>query len=243
MIQRSIKIRYQKGIQVSEIPKLKMHQDLKNLLSPFFSNKNNPWCLLCFIEDMLGRAIKTLSQKVPAALLQRPMAVDTNGLLKALGAVVDAASIPTQEKESLMSFVEAQNHLHVGPKSEGIVSILEDMKMKARDDLNTMITTEKESLHSFLMLKQSLEMQIAADQKEMEQAKLVKAGAQQEKATAEADLEGTQKDWDPMSLSEKRELHVQILCVCVCVLCVQFCRYFHISFILHLYHTCFNVDT
>lgn len=162
----------------------------------------------------MGRAIKTLSQKVPAALLQRPMdTVDSNGLLKALGAVVDAASIPSQEKESLMSFVEAQNHLHVGPKSEGIVSILEDMKMKARDDLNTMITAEKESLHSFLMLKQSLEMQIAADQKEMEQAKLVKAGAQQEKATAEADLEGTQKDRDPLSLSEKREIHVQILCV------------------------------
>ena len=162
---------------------------------------------------MLGRAIKTLSQKVPAALLQRPETVDTNGLLKALGAVVDAASIPTQEKESLMSFV-AQNHLHVGPKSEGIVSILEDMKMKARDDLNMMITAEKESLHSFLMLKQSLEMQIAADQKEMEQAKLVKAGAQQEKATAEADLEGTQKDWNPMSLSEQREIYAYRYYVC-----------------------------
>ena len=103
MIQRSIKIRYQKGIQVSEIPKLKMHQDLKNLLSLFFfwSKKQSmvSWSVsvffVCFIEDMLGRAIKTLSQKVPAALLQRPMAVDTNGLLKALGAVVDAASIPT----------------------------------------------------------------------------------------------------------------------------------------------------
>lgn len=193
---------------------------------------------LCFIEDMLGRAIKTLSQKVPAALLQRPMAVDTNGLLKALGAVVDAASIPTQEKESLMSFVEAQNHLHVGPKSEGIVSILEDMKMKARDDLNTMITTEKESLHSFLMLKQSLEMQIAADQKEMEQAKLVKAGAQQEKATAEADLEGTQKDRDPMSLSEKREIHVQILCVCVCTVSTvlqMFSHIIHFTSIPHMF--------
>ena len=102
MIQRSIKIRYQKGIQVSEIPKLKMHQDLKNLLSLFFLSKKQSmvsWSVsvffVCFIEDMLGRAIKTLSQKVPAALLQRPMAVDTNGLLKALGAVVDAASIPT----------------------------------------------------------------------------------------------------------------------------------------------------
>lgn len=74
------------------------------------------------------------------------------------------------------------------------MSILEDMKMKAREELNSMAVAEKQSLHSFLMLKQSLEMQNSADQKEMDQAKLLKATAQQEKAVAEADLEGTQKD-------------------------------------------------
>jgi len=66
------------------------------------------------------------------------------------------------------------------------VSTLEDMKMKAREELNTMAVAEKQSLHSFMMLKQSLEMQISADQKEMDQAKLLKATAQQEKAVAEA---------------------------------------------------------
>lgn len=74
------------------------------------------------------------------------------------------------------------------------MSTLEDMKMKAREELNTMAVAEKQSLHSFMMLKQSLEMQISADQKEMDQAKLLKATAQQEKAVAEADLEGTQKE-------------------------------------------------
>lgn len=140
--------------------------------------------------EMLGRAIKTLSAKVSPSLLQQK--VDGDVLLKALGAVVDAASIPNKERESLMSFVEAQNY--ISPKSQNIVSVLEDMKMKAREELNTMAMAEKKSLHSFLMLKQSLEMQISADQKEMDQAKLLKATAQQEKAVAEADLEGTQKD-------------------------------------------------
>ena len=88
--------------------------------------------------------------------------------------------------------VEAQNY--ISPKSQNIVSTLEDMKMKAREELNTMAVVEKQSLHSFMMLKQSLEMQISADQKEMDQAKLLKATAQQEKAVAEADLEGTQKE-------------------------------------------------
>ena len=88
--------------------------------------------------------------------------------------------------------VEAQNY--ISPKSQNIVSTLEDMKMKAREELNTMAVAEKQSLHSFMMLKQPLEMQISADQKEMDQAKLLKATAQQEKAMAEADLEGTQKE-------------------------------------------------
>lgn len=140
--------------------------------------------------EMLGRAIKTLSAKVSPSLLQQK--VDGDVLLKALGAVVDAASIPNKERESLMSFVEAQNY--ISPKSQNIVSTLEDMKMKAREELNTMAVAEKQSLHSFMMLKQPLEMQISADQKEMDQAKLLKATAQQEKAMAEADLEGTQKD-------------------------------------------------
>ena len=138
--------------------------------------------------DMLGRAIKTLSKKVTPSLLQEK--IDTNGLLEALGAVVDAAAFP--EKESLMAFVE-NTHIS-GPRSEGIISTLEEMKMKARDELNTMVTEDKKSEHSFLMLKQSLEMQLSADQKEMEQAKLVKSEAQQEKAIAESDLEGSQKD-------------------------------------------------
>ena len=69
--------------------------------------------------DMLGRAIKTLSAKVSPSLLQEK--VDNNVLLKALGAVVDAASIPNKERESLMSFVEAQKY--ISPKSHLLVAL------------------------------------------------------------------------------------------------------------------------
>ena len=47
--------------------------------------------------------------------------------------------------------VEAQNY--ISPKSqniENIVPTLEDMKMKAREELNTMAVAEKQSLHSFM---------------------------------------------------------------------------------------------
>lgn len=172
---------------------LKEAQDLRNKEHKEHQNARSE---LGEASDMLGRAIKTLSAKVHPSLLQQKVDNDNDAaLLKALGAVVDAASIPNKERESLMSFVESQNYIaREGPKSESIVSILEDMKTKARDELNSMATAEKQSLHSFLMLKQSLEMQMSAGRKEMEQTTLVKATAQQEKAVAEADLAGTQQD-------------------------------------------------
>jgi len=151
-------------------------------------------------SDMLGRAIKTLSEKLSgSSLLQQQVEDKTGGLLAALGAVVDAAAFTTNEKHSLMAFVESATHqapevAAYEPKSGGILSVLEDMKSKAREDLNNMVTEEKKSQHSFAMLQQSLQMQIAADKKETEQTKAVKAEAAESKATAEGDLAGSEKD-------------------------------------------------
>eukprot|EP00437_Effrenium_voratum_P069658 CAMPEP_0181486298 /NCGR_PEP_ID=MMETSP1110-20121109/47062_1 /TAXON_ID=174948 /ORGANISM="Symbiodinium sp., Strain CCMP421" /LENGTH=667 /DNA_ID=CAMNT_0023612431 /DNA_START=56 /DNA_END=2055 /DNA_ORIENTATION=+ len=147
-------------------------------------------------SDMLGRAIKTLSEKLPgSALLQETKA---ENLVQALGAVVDAAAFPNGEKQSLMAFVESATQqpevAAYKSKSGGILSVLEDMKAKARDDLNSMVSQEKKAQHSFLMLKQSLEMQISADQKETDQAKAVRSEAAEAKAAAEAALDGSKKD-------------------------------------------------
>mmetsp|Transcript_3979 Transcript_3979/g.6567 ORF Transcript_3979/g.6567 Transcript_3979/m.6567 type:complete len:669 (+) Transcript_3979:60-2066(+) len=147
--------------------------------------------------DMLGRAIKTLSEKLGGtALLQEPGSAAN--LVQALGAVVDAAAFPNHEKQSLMAFVESATAQPAvaayQSKSGGILSTLEDMKEKARDDLTTLISEDKKAQHSYLMLKQSLEMQMAADQKEMDQAKALFAEASEAKATSEADLDGSSKD-------------------------------------------------
>jgi len=150
--------------------------------------------------DMLGRAIKTLSEKLAgSSLLQQQVEEKTGSLLEALGAVVDAAAFTTDEKHSLMAFVESATRqapevAAYEPKSGGILSVLEDMKSKARDNLNTLVSEDKKAQHSFAMLQQSLQMQIAADTKEMEQTKAVKAEASESKATAEGDLTGSEKD-------------------------------------------------
>lgn len=150
--------------------------------------------------DMLGRAIKTLSEKLAgSSLLQQQVEEKTGSLLEALGAVVDAAAFTTDEKHSLMAFVEsatkqAPEVAAYEPKSGGILSVLEDMKSKARENLNTLVSEDKKAQHSFAMLQQSLQMQIAADKKEIEQTKAVKAEASESKATAEGDLSGSEKD-------------------------------------------------
>lgn len=158
------------------------------------------------LEDagaMLGRAMKTLSEKLGgSALLQAPS--EATSLVQALGAVVDAAAFPNGDKQSLLAFVEKaslEGATRQPPaveayksKSGGILSVLEDMKSKAREDLSSLVSEERKAQHSYLMLKQSLERQLAADQKEMDQAKAVQAEASEAKATAEGDLAGSTKD-------------------------------------------------
>eukprot|EP00440_Ansanella_granifera_P024695 gb/GFBE01026818.1/.p1 GENE.gb/GFBE01026818.1/~~gb/GFBE01026818.1/.p1 ORF type:complete len:696 (+),score=279.25 gb/GFBE01026818.1/:1-2088(+) len=150
--------------------------------------------------DMLGKAIKTLSDKLAgSSLLQQQVDDKEGGLLKALSAVVDAASFPNAEKESLLALVEgetiqAPEVAAYSSKSGNIISTLEDMKQKAKDDLTALMTQETAAQHSFAMLQQSLKQQIDADQKELDQVKASKSEAEEEKASATGNLDVTAKD-------------------------------------------------
>merc|ERR1712137_1379848 len=78
--------------------------------------------------------------------------------------------------------------------SGGIVDILNDMKEKAEGELSELRKVEGNAKHCFGMLKQSLEGQIEADTKDMEEQKAGKAAAEEQKATDAADLAVTTKD-------------------------------------------------
>merc|ERR1712129_331166 len=77
--------------------------------------------------------------------------------------------------------------------SSGIIDVLEDMKEKAEAELKDLRNEETGSQHNYDMLKQSLDDQMAADTKDMEDEKAGKAEAEEGKATAEGDLEETVK--------------------------------------------------
>jgi len=123
--------------------------------------------------------------------------------LNGISTVIDAAALTSSDKAKLMALVQSssddddagapapdsyKNH------SGGIVDILNDMKEKAEKELSELQKVEADAKHSFNMLKQSLEGQIAANTKDMEEQKSAKAAAEEQKATDEADLAVTTKD-------------------------------------------------
>jgi len=149
-------------------------------------------------SDMLGKAMKILGEKLKgSSLLQAD--VQNMGFVKALGAVVDAASMEHEDKDKLMALVESSAMQPAAPDayqshSGGIVQTLEDMKQQALSQIDTAQKAETEAAHNFNMLQQSVQMQIKSDEKEVKFHKGVKNEAEEELATAKGDLDGATKD-------------------------------------------------
>merc|ERR1719146_614392 len=75
--------------------------------------------------------------------------------------------------------------------STSIFDVLEDMKEKAETQLADLRKAERTTQHNFDMLKQSLEDEMAADNKDMDEEKSLKASTEEKQATAEGDLAET----------------------------------------------------
>merc|ERR1719414_818168 len=144
--------------------------------------------------------------KNPASFAQVD-AKNVANVMKALTAVLDAASFPGQDQKKLTAFVQSQqsdeaDELELSPPaastykthSTGILDVLEDLKEKGEEQLRALRKAETNSRHNFQMLKQSLEDQSAADTKDLEDEKAEKAGAAEAQATAKSDLDVTSKE-------------------------------------------------
>jgi len=158
--------------------------------------------------DTLGRAVGVLEKEMaknPAALAQ----VDTtkaDKMLEALSVVLDAASFASTDKHKLQSLLQAQQESSdddaepgapaaAAYKSQtgGIFDVLEDLKEKAEGQLADLRKAESNTKHNYELLRTSLEAQKDADTKDMNAQQAAKAGAEEDKAGAEGDLEITVK--------------------------------------------------
>jgi len=155
--------------------------------------------------DTLGRAIGVISREMaknPAALMQLDMS-SMNNLVQAVGAIIDAAGLSIADSKKLMSLAQTQESSDdegapaaaaYKSHSGGIVDVLEDMKEKAEGELADLRKAEGAAQHNFNTLKQSLEDELAQWNKELAAQKSAKAAAEEARATAEGELDITQKD-------------------------------------------------
>lgn len=79
-------------------------------------------------------------------------------------------------------------------KSGGIVDVLVDMKEKAEGELSELRKEEGTKVQNYEMLKQSLEGEIDANNKDLDEQKNMKSEAEEQKSTDEGDLVITKKD-------------------------------------------------
>jgi hypothetical protein len=158
--------------------------------------------------DTLDRAVGILQKEMsknPASFAQ----VDTsnlNNVIKSLSAIIDAASFTTQDQKNLVALVQSQQGNEADDEELGapaasvykthstsIFDVLENLKEKAEGQLADLRKAESATKHNYNMLKQSLEDQIEADTKDMDDEKALKASTEESKAVAEGDLAETVK--------------------------------------------------
>merc|ERR1719498_1507675 len=96
--------------------------------------------------------------------------------------------------------------------STSIFDVLEDMKEKAEGQLADLRKAESTAKHNYDMLKQSLEDQMEADNKDMDDEKSLKASTEESKAVAEGDLADTVK-----SLAEDKKALATASTTCMTV--------------------------
>jgi len=159
----------------------------------------------------LGRAINIIEREMAKnpALVQQVQSGDMGKLLKSLSTVIDAAAFSISDRDHLVALVQNRQQgttdelddSELGAPaassykshSSNIIDVLEDLKEKAEEELADLRKAEASTKHNYLMLKQSLDDQIAADTKDLNEEKANKAAAEETKATAVGDLAETTK--------------------------------------------------
>jgi len=158
--------------------------------------------------DTLDRAIGIIEKNMKgSALVQTKVNMkDVSGVVNALKAVIDAASMNVHDKQTLLGLAQssdadgdddmmgAPDPTAYKSHGSGIMDVLEDMKEKAEGELSELRKAEMNNKHNYELLAQSLTDSIAADQKDKTETEAAKSSATENKAIAEGDLAVTKKD-------------------------------------------------
>merc|ERR1740122_941476 len=167
------------------------------------------------VIDALQRAIGILEKEMAKHGASMMQIKNAGSLAKTLQVLVEAASLTSADAKGIAALVQTQQSSDDGEtgapdpavykgQSGGIIDTLGDLLEKAESQLAELRNKETASLHEFQALKQSLEDKIKYETKEMAEAKQGIAASNEKKATAEGDLDTTNKNLaeDVTALSE-----------------------------------------
>jgi len=159
--------------------------------------------------DTLDRATGILEKEMAkgSAVLAQVDTKSLDSVMKGLSAVISAASFSANDQKKLTALVQqsaedgSDDEMLGAPaaavyesKSGSITDVLEEMKEKAEAQLGDLRKAESTTKHNYNMLKQSLEDEMDADNKDMAEEKSLKAASEELKATSEGDLAETVKE-------------------------------------------------
>jgi len=151
----------------------------------------------------LERAVAILTREMAQGSASMMQIKDSKNIVQALTAMVQASVISSADSTRLTALVQSTQESESSDEDDqepykkdrgGIIGILENLLDKAQTQLQTARTAETAKMNSFGMLKQSIEGEMAADQKAMTHAKKDIAASEQAKAIAEGDLAITSAD-------------------------------------------------
>jgi chromosome segregation ATPase len=153
--------------------------------------------------DMLRRAIAILEKEMAkTGFIQTDAISQVADALSTLVTAGGVKGVSMADQDRLQAFLQGGDEQPAGApapaayegQSGGIISAMEDMLEKAEAQRSDGQKAEMEAGHTFAMLKQSLEDAIKVEKKEMSEAKKGKAVAEETQATAEGELERTNKE-------------------------------------------------
>jgi len=164
--------------------------------------------------DVLERAVGIIEKEMAggAAMMQLKSA---GSVVEALSVMVKAQGLTNADASKLTALVQqsqqdddsgAPDPAVYESQSGGVVDTLNSLLEEAQTQLEQARSTETSDVQNFEMLKQSLEDEIKFANKEMDEAKKAKAASAESKATAEGDLDVTQKSLNE-DLSALGKLH------------------------------------
>jgi len=157
----------------------------------------------------LERAIAILNRKLAQGAGSMLQLKGTENMAQAFAVMVQASVLSSADATRLTALVQsnqdsesADGDATLGAPStaaykghmEGVLGTLEDLLDKATAQLESARRAEKTSTNNYALLKQSLEDEITATEKDMADAKKNLAASQESKAVAEGDLSVTSAD-------------------------------------------------